>query len=140
MLTNRRTIRIEWGDCDAAGIVYFPRYVEYFDACTVHLFEAAGFRKPDMLARFGMAGYPMVELRNRFLIPSSFGDDVEVASTIQEFGRSSFKVHHQLFRGPDLAVEGFETRVWTVYDTENPGRLKSQAIPEEVKAGFAPRD
>jgi 4-hydroxybenzoyl-CoA thioesterase len=136
MLTNRRTVRIEWGDCDPAGIVYFPRYIEYFDVCTVHLFEAAGFKKPDMLARYGMAGYPMVDLRSRFLIPSTFGDDVVVASTIESFGRSSFKVHHQLFRGEDLAVEGFETRVWTVHDPDNAGRLKSAPIPDEVKAAF----
>ena len=31
MLTVTRTVRIEWGDCDPAGIVYFPRYFEYFD-------------------------------------------------------------------------------------------------------------
>ena len=137
MFTNRRTVRIEWGDCDAAGIVYFPRYVEYFDACTVRLFEAAGFPKPEMLKRFGMAGYPMVDLQVRFLIPSTFGDDVTVESAITSFGRSSFKVHHRLLRGDDLAVEGFETRVWTVFDPEQPGRLKSQAVPDEVKAAFA---
>lgn len=32
MLINRRTIRIEWGDCDPAGIVFYPRYFEWFDA------------------------------------------------------------------------------------------------------------
>ena len=26
MLTNSRTVRIEWGDCDPAGIVFYPRY------------------------------------------------------------------------------------------------------------------
>ena len=136
MLTNRRTIRIEWGDCDAAGIVYFPRYIEYFDACTVHLFEAAGLKKPEMLRLYGMAGYPMVDLKARFLIPSTFGDDVEVVSTIAEFGRSSFKVQHQLLRAEGLAVEATETRVWTVHDPDNAGRLKSQPIPEAVKARF----
>ena len=28
MLINQRTVRIEWGDCDPGGIVYFPRYFE----------------------------------------------------------------------------------------------------------------
>lgn len=137
MFINRRTVRIEWGDCDAAGIVYFPRYVEYFDACTVHLFEAAGFPKPEMLKRFGMAGYPMVDLKMKFLVPSTFGEDVMVESGITEFKRSSFNVHHRLLRGEELAVEGFETRVWTVYDTDRPGRLKSQAVPDEVKTALA---
>jgi 4-hydroxybenzoyl-CoA thioesterase len=136
MFVSRRTIKIEWGDCDPAGIVYFPRYVEYFDACTAGMFEAAGFPKQQMLKQFDMAGFPMVDLHVRFLIPSSFGDEVTVESTVAEWKRSSFIVRHQLFRGSDLAVEGQETRVWTQYDTANPGRLKSMAIPEEVKARF----
>jgi 4-hydroxybenzoyl-CoA thioesterase len=41
MLTNRREIQIEWGDCDPFGIVFFPRYFEYFDACTNALFHRA---------------------------------------------------------------------------------------------------
>jgi 4-hydroxybenzoyl-CoA thioesterase len=136
MFVSRRTIRIEWGDCDAAGIVYFPRYVEYFDACTAHMFEAAGYPKQQMLKTFEMAGFPMVDLKMRFLIPSTFGDDVVVESQVTEWKRSSFVIKHQLFRGTDLAVEGQETRVWTKYDEENPGRLKSMPIPDEVKARF----
>ena len=136
MLTNRRTIRIEWGDCDPAGIVYFPRYIEYLDACTVHLFEAAGLPKQAMLKQFEMAGFPMVDLKARFLIPSRFTDDVVVESTISEWKRSSFVVHHRLLRGEDLAVEAFETRVWSVYDAASPGGLKSCPVPDEVKARF----
>ncbi len=136
MFVNRRNIRIEWGDCDPAGIVYFPRYVEYFDICTVSLFEAAGFAKPKMLKDFRMAGFPMVDLHVRFMIPSTFGDDVTVESTVSEFKRTSFLVHHKLLRGDALAVDCVETRVWTVYDPDKPGALKSQPIPEEVKARF----
>ena len=32
MLTNTRVIRVQWGDCDPAGIVFYPRYFEWFDA------------------------------------------------------------------------------------------------------------
>jgi 4-hydroxybenzoyl-CoA thioesterase len=137
MFSNRRTIRIEWGDCDPAGIVYFPRFVEYFDACTVHLFEAAGFPKAETLKRFGAAGFPMVDLRVKFLAPASYGEDVVVESAMTAVKRSSFSVSHKLFRGEQLAVEGFETRVWTVHDPDAPGRLKSQALPEEIKAVLA---
>ena len=41
-IISRKTIRIEWGDCDPAQIVYFPRYFAYFDACTTALFLKAG--------------------------------------------------------------------------------------------------
>ena len=136
MFVSRRTIRIEWGDCDPAGIVYFPRYAEYFDACTAGMFEAAGLPKQQMLKDFEIAGFPMVDLHVKFLIPSSFGDDVRVDSQVTEWKRSSFQVLHQLYRGADLAVEGRETRVWTQHDPANPGRLKSKAVPELVKAKF----
>jgi 4-hydroxybenzoyl-CoA thioesterase len=52
MLTNRKPIRIAWGDCDPLGIVYFPRYFEYFDGCTVSLFEKAGLQKREMLETY----------------------------------------------------------------------------------------
>ena len=40
-LRNTRKVRIEWGDCDPAGIVFYPRYFEIFDASTAALFERA---------------------------------------------------------------------------------------------------
>ena len=41
MLVNSRVVRIEWGDCDPAGIVYYPRYFAFFDASTSALLERA---------------------------------------------------------------------------------------------------
>ena len=137
MLVNRRVIRIEWGDCDPAGIVYFPRYFEHFDNCTVALFEkATGLKKIAMADENKMVGIPMVNVRARFIIPSRYGDDVAVESRITEFRRSSFDVQHQLFRGKELAAECFETRVWTVPDRKSPGGLKSAPIPKTVRDRF----
>ena len=71
MLVNKRSIHIEWGDCDPLGIVYFPRYFEFFDACTNALFERAGLPKQETLKKYAIAGIPLVESRARFLLPSS---------------------------------------------------------------------
>jgi len=104
MLVNRRTIHVEWGDCDPLGIVYFPRYFEFFDACTNGLFERAGLPKQEMLKKYAIAGIPLVESRARFLLPP-VGDTVVVESNITEWGKASFSVHHRLFKGEELAVE-----------------------------------
>ena len=40
LLTNTAH-RIEWGDCDPAGIVFYPRYFEMFDGSTTALFSSA---------------------------------------------------------------------------------------------------
>jgi 4-hydroxybenzoyl-CoA thioesterase len=136
MLVNKRILHIQWGDCDPAGIVYFPRYYEYFDACTNALFERVGLAKHEMIEKYKILGIPLVETRARYLVPSTFGDTVTVESSITEWGRSSFSVEHKLFKGETLAVEGFEKRVWTVRVPGEPKRLKSEAIPREVVERF----
>jgi 4-hydroxybenzoyl-CoA thioesterase len=136
MLTVTRKVRIEWGDCDPAGIVYFPRYFEYFDISTVGMFEALGYRKPKLLEAFDIAGFPVVDVRSSFRIPSRYGDDVEILTTIPEWSRSSFQVHHRLMRGADLAVEGFEKRVWVGHDPARPGGIKAKPLPLELFERF----
>ena len=133
MLVNRREIHVEWGDCDPGGIVYYPRYFEYCDACTNALFERAGLPKPLLQKQYGIAGIPLVESRARFLLPSQFGDTLAIQSSISEWGRGSFSVHHRLLKSNALAAEIFEKRVWVVRVADAPIRFKSAAIPQEVK-------
>jgi 4-hydroxybenzoyl-CoA thioesterase len=136
MLTNRKTIHVEWGDCDPAGIVYYPRYFAYFDNCTAALFQAAGLPKHEMLKTYGILGIPMVDTRARFLAPSKFGDDIVIESSITEWRRSSFDVQHKVFKGDLLAVECFETRVWAVRSKNDPETIEGQAVPQDVMARF----
>ena len=137
MFVNRRTFRIEFGDCDPAGIVWYPRYFGFFDAATASLFEAAGFKKSEMPKRFGAIGYPMVDTRAKFHIPSRHGDDIVIESRVTEFRKSSFDIEHRILRDGTLAVEGWETRVWVGKHPDNPDAIKSRPIPDEVLARFA---
>ena len=132
--SNTRTVRIEWGDCDPAGIIFYPRYFEIFDASTAHLFEAAlSITKFQMFKNPEFAGFPLVRTHARFLKPTRFGDDVTVESKIV-FGRSSFDVDHRLSLKDDVCAECSEKRVWVVRDAN--GTLKSHPVPDEVLARF----
>jgi 4-hydroxybenzoyl-CoA thioesterase len=135
-MINRRKIHIEWGDCDPAQIVYYPRYLEYFDGCTAALFAKAGFSKREMLKSHGIVGFPLVEVRCRFMAPSRFSEDVTVESEIIEWRNSSFCVRHRLFKEKLLAVECFEIRVWTAASAADPEKLESRPIPPEVMKKF----
>ena len=133
MLSNTRTHRIEWGDCDPAGIIFYPRYFEIFDASTTVLIERAlGMKKTDYLKAYDFLGHPLVETRARFRLPTRFGDEVAIETAFVDCGRSSFKIEHRLSSAGALAVEGFETRVWVVRHPDDPARMKSQPIPAEV--------
>jgi 4-hydroxybenzoyl-CoA thioesterase len=135
----RRYVTIEWGDCDPAGILFYPRYFAMFDASTAYLFEAAlGCRKRDMLRRFDIVGFPMVDTKATFLIPSRFGDVVSIESRVAGFNRSSFEVAHTLRTADErVAVTAFEKRVWAGIHPDDSSRMKGRAVPEEVIAAFS---
>ena len=135
LMIYTRHARIEWGDCDPAGIVFFPRYFAMFDSCTTALFsQALGMSKFQFTRHYKFDGYPMVDTRARFLIPCRFGDDVTIDTTMTEAKRSSFNITHHLKKDGALAVEAFETRVWVGRDPSDPAKIKSQPIPAEVLA------
>lgn len=135
--TFKRTLRIAWGDCDPAGIVFNPRFFEFFDASTWGLFEAAlGVSQHDFAATYGIVGIALVDARGNFMKPAAFGDTVEIVSRVSEFRRSSFDVEHTLINKAEVAVEGRETRVWAVRRQDDPERITTAAIPAEVIAKF----
>jgi 4-hydroxybenzoyl-CoA thioesterase len=135
MFSNSRTLRIEWQHCDPAGIVFYPRYFAMFDSSTTYLFEKAlGMTKYQFIRHYDFVGYPMVDTRAKFHIPGKFGDTVEIRTVVTEVKRSAFSIEHHLIKDGQLAVEGWETRVWVGKDPDDPEKIKSKPIPPEVVA------
>jgi len=133
-LTNTRTVRIRWGDCDPAGIIFYPRYLEIFDNAVAALFERAlGITKHKMFEAYEFDGWPLVRTHLRFIKPTRYGDDVEVQTGIK-FGRSSFDIEHRLSLKGELCVECEEKRVWVMRGAD--GAIKSHPIPEAVLKKF----
>jgi 4-hydroxybenzoyl-CoA thioesterase len=128
MFVNRRDVQIQWGDCDPANIVYYPRYFGMFDDSTSVLFETAGFSKQDLVHKYGLVGIPMVDTRAKFYIT--------IETKIESIKRSSFEVKHNVYKGAELAIEAFETRVLVGRDPNNPDKLKSAPFPQEMVAKF----
>jgi 4-hydroxybenzoyl-CoA thioesterase len=136
MLVSRRDVQIQWGDCDPANIVFYPRYFEMFDVSTALLFERAGFSKQDIVQRYGLVGIPMVDTRAKFYIASTHGDWITIETKVERFKRSSFEVVHRVFKAEALAIEAYETRVLVGRDPADPARLKSSPFPPEMMAKF----
>ena len=135
MFSHSRDVTIEWGDCDPAGIVFYPRYFAMFNECTGALFAAAtGMGKRAMLRHYGVIGYPMVDTGAKFYVPSRFGDVVRIESTVLAVRGSSFDIGHKVFRGETLALEGTETRVWAAQHPDDPERIKAVKLPDDLVA------
>lgn len=127
--------QVHWGDCDPAGMIFYPTYFRWVDAASWALFETAGYG-PQWMKREHIA-MPLVSAQCEFLAPAVQGDRCEVRSRIGRFGGKSFTVEHDIVRSDGTALaKAQETRVWGRY-VSGPGTpLKGETIPEEVKARF----
>lgn len=137
MRSHREHI-IEWGQCDAAGIVFYPQYYIMFDSCTSLLFERAGWPRGSMFKTFDIHGLPLVETRATYSFPLRFGDAVVIETSVAEWRRSSFVMRHDIRKDGKLAVEASEIRVWAGRHPDDPSRMKAAPIPAEVVARLTP--
>jgi 4-hydroxybenzoyl-CoA thioesterase len=135
--SNRRRVRIEFGNCDPAQIVYYPNYVVWIDQSTHHLFEAAGMPLRDLQTRLGLQ-IPLVDLNVKFIGPAGWGDEIEIESSIGRWGSKSFDVVHRITdAATGIAIaEARETRVCVEIDPSAPKKLVSRAVPDDVKRAF----
>ncbi len=136
MLTNERTIVVQFGDCDPSGITFNPNYFVWFDASVHALLRRAGFTLDQLRADFGADGIPIGEIRTKFLAPSRYGDELRLVTSVEKLHRVAFDLRHQIFNKSVLAVEAFETRVWTVMDRQA-GRIRAASLPLEIIEKFS---
>ena len=133
MVIGRRRIRVDWGHCDPAGIVFYPNYFRWFDECTSALFESAGLPLPKLYRDHGLKGFPLLDARASFSASASFGDDLDTEASVAEWNDKTLKVHHRFQRGATLIVEGWELRICAVAHPDEPRRIKAARIPDEVR-------
>jgi YbgC/YbaW family acyl-CoA thioester hydrolase len=137
-ITGRFACQVHWGDCDPAGIIFYPTYFRWMDAATWAFFASVGYDAKRMRAeRLSM---PLVSADCRFLAPALQEDRCEVRSRILRFGGKSFVVAHDIVRadGTTLA-QGSETRVWGRFAGAHGTPMKGETIPEPVRALFRRR-
>jgi 4-hydroxybenzoyl-CoA thioesterase len=133
MFVSRRRIRVDWGHCDPAGIVFYPNYFRWFDECTSALFENAGLPLPRLYRDHGLKGFPLLDAGATFKAAASFGDDLDAEASVAEWNAKTFKVQHRFTRAGTLILDGFELRICAVPHPDDPTRIKAAPLPDEVR-------
>jgi YbgC/YbaW family acyl-CoA thioester hydrolase len=127
--------QVHWGDCDPAGIIFYPTYFRWMDSACWAMFAAVGYPAKRMRAEH--LAMPLVSADCQFLYPAEQGDHCEVRSRIARFGGKSFVIAHEVLRADGMPLaKGSETRVWSRFEKGPGSRLQGQPIPQELKALF----
>jgi len=131
---TRRTLA--WGECDPAGIIYYPNYYRFMDEAAWALFASCGYGAERM--RADNYSLPLVDSRCEFMSSPAFGDEIEVRSQVSKWGRSSFTLSHEFVIAKDgrMLARGSESRVWCRYEAGPGTPLKSVPVPQDVRAAL----
>jgi 4-hydroxybenzoyl-CoA thioesterase len=129
-------VTVQFGDCDPAGIVYYPNFYRWFDNASHKLAEDAGLGLRALQAQ-GFIGLPLAETGAKYLRPALFGDRIVVHSEVTGFEPRRFRVEHRILRDDTVLVEGFEVRFLGMRHPEDPMRVRSVELDEAFRQRFA---
>ena len=92
MAAFQREIKVRFGACDPAAIVYYPRYFEMISNFIEDWFEEGlDASVLDLMNRRGIL-IPTVHFTVDFPRPSRFGDRLTFALAVRKIGRSSCQI------------------------------------------------
>ena len=137
--TTIHTVDIQFGDCDPAGIVFFPNFSRWMDAASLAFFVECGVpRWRELVKTRGIVGTPLLEIHTKFVKSATYGETLTISTWVQEWRDKVFIQVHRVTRanatGEDLICEGCETRAFVKRDDANPERLRAIPVPEDIKA------
>ncbi len=133
--TTTHTVEVQFGDCDPAGIVFYPNFQRWMDAGSLSFFmQCGGPPWRELVKTRGIVGTPLLETRTRFVTAATYAETLTIATHVQEWRNKVFVQHHRVTRGETLICEGTETRAFVRRDDDNPDRLRAVPVPDDIKA------
>jgi 4-hydroxybenzoyl-CoA thioesterase len=143
--SNYLSVRVQvgWGDCDPAGIVFYPRFYAWMDTVSHVLAREMGVAREAMLPPSAeLLGFPVVGTQAQYLTPARMDDVLEVRAWVARVGRTSLSLRHEILR---IEEDGSETPVARgredrVFISNSPQGLRSQELTlamRQVLARFA---
>ena len=124
--------RVRFADCDAAGIVFFPRYFEMLNGVVEDWFAGpleASFRELHVNRHVSV---PTTAVEARFIAPSRLEDELTFVLSVTKLGGASCGLRHRISGGARLRFEATQTIVYVG------SSLKPEPWPDALRARIAP--
>ena len=126
-------IPVRFGDCDPAGLVYYPALFHYCHVAMEEFFAARCGVEYARLVSDERIGFPTVNVRAEFFEPFVYGDVAEVEVWVSRVGRSSVTFEYRLRRGRDGRLCASATLVQV---SMNLDERRAVPVPEHLRLAF----
>jgi acyl-CoA thioester hydrolase len=119
--------RVGFSDTDAQGIVYYGRYLPYFDLARVEYLRELG-----LLRREPLPGneFLMRACTIEYFAPAVFDDEIDVYIRLARLGRTSATFECAAYRVPDDVLMVTATQTLVLVDLEE---RRAAPIPESYR-------
>lgn len=137
--TTTHSVYVTFGDCDPAGIVFFPNFSRWMDTASLEFFMQCGVPPWRELEKTrGIVGTPLLEINTKFLRSATYGETLTIATHVEEWRTKVVVQQHRITRaredgGEDLICEGREVRAFVTRDAQDRDRLRAIAVPEDIR-------
>ena len=101
--------KISFGDCDPAGIVFYPNAFRWTDA-TFHDFLRGFGGHAEICEKVGAIGLGLIDASVQFRSPMRDGDELAIRLIAREWGRKTLTMRYEALVGERLAFSLAEIR------------------------------
>ncbi len=127
-------LEVMFSDCDPAGIVFFANFSKWMDASSLNFFVQCGIPTwRELVKTHNIIGTPLLEIHTKFSVSATYGERLQIHTSIEEWGRKTILQRHIVKRGDTLICEGTERRALCIKHPDDASRIKAIEIPDWFK-------
>lgn len=124
---------VRFADIDRAGIVYYPRFFDFWHRALEDFFNEDVGIAYHKLIDDRRIGLPVVHVEADFRRPLGHGDMVAIELSVDRVGEKSVTIRYRMIRpAGDVAAEGTITHACIDMDS-----FRAVRVPDDVRAAFA---
>lgn len=132
-ITKIYKIKVEWGDCDPYGIVFYPNFYKWMDSSQWNYFNKIKQPITRLEKIYGIVGLPLLHTEATYIAACYREDLLKVETTLVKITKSTLKLEHVIKRKDKTVCYGYETRIWA---KNIGGQIVSEHIPREIRTVF----
>ena len=125
--------KVRFGEIDEAGIVYYPRFFNFYHLAMEEFFEHAVGTPYATVIKDWKVGFPTVHVQADFFKPLRFGDVMTISLSIVKLGRSSVRMRYRVRRKGETTVAAEAQLTTACVDMTT---FRARSIPEQLREVF----
>jgi 4-hydroxybenzoyl-CoA thioesterase len=132
---HEHPLEVHFGDCDPAGIVYFPRFFDFFHRAMESWFgRALGLPYDDLILREKI-GFPAVHTEADFRSPCRFGEKLVIELRLARLGRTSLTLAYSVRAesGGEARLTGQTVCAVMDLDPTHATHMRAIALPDALR-------